>query len=55
MNISEEARIKRNQYYREWRKKNPEKNLKIQQRYWDKKRKEIEIKEKAEKEGCVDG
>lgn len=36
-NISEKARLARNAYIREWRKKNPEKVLAAQERYWEKK------------------
>ena len=35
--MTEEARAARNAYHRKWRKENPEKAKKIQDRYWAKK------------------
>lgn len=35
--LSEEARQKRNAYYRAWRRKNPDKVTAAQDRYWRKK------------------
>ena len=46
--LSEEARKARNEYYRAWRKKNPEKVKQTQEKYWKKKAKEMQ--EQAEKE-----
>ena len=46
--LSEEARKARNEYYREWRKKNPEKVKQAQEKYWKKKAKEMQ--EQAEQE-----
>ena len=43
--LSEEARQERNRYYREWRKRNPEKDLAIRERYWSKKSKRTETPE----------
>ena len=34
MTVTEKARLARNAYYREWRRKNPERNKAIQERYW---------------------
>ncbi|NLD33159.1 MAG: hypothetical protein GX662_13040 [Trichococcus flocculiformis] len=52
--LSEEARKARNEYYREWRKKNPEKVKQAQENYWKKKAKEMqkqkEMQEQAEAE-----
>ena len=46
--LSEEARKARNEYYREWRKKNPEKVKQAQERYWKKKAKEMQAEAEAE-------
>ena len=46
--LSEEARKARNAYYREWRKKNPEKAKQNLERYWMKKA--LERQEREEKE-----
>lgn len=35
--LSEEARAARNEYYRKWCKKNPDKAKAIRERYWEKK------------------
>jgi len=40
MKLSEAAKEKRNQYYREYRKRNPEKIREIAARYWEKKSQE---------------
>lgn len=40
------AREARNRYYREWRKKNPEKVKESNERYWAKKAAEIAAEEK---------
>lgn len=40
MKMSEEARKARSEYFRQWRKKNPEKARQYQQRHWEKKAKE---------------
>lgn len=43
MNSDEKAqalRLKRNEYFRNWRKNNPEKVQKINERFWEKKLKE---------------
>lgn len=37
--MSEEARLKRNAYLREWRKKNKDKVKEINKRYWERKAK----------------
>lgn len=37
MAMTQKAREARNEYYRQWRKKNPEKAREIQQRYWERK------------------
>lgn len=50
--LSESSRKSRNEYYREWRKKNPDKVLAIQERYWEKKRREVELQQE---EGVRDG
>lgn len=52
--LSEEARLARNEYYRKWRKDNPEKALAIQERYWKKKLREIETKKKCEEKKQID-
>ena len=44
-----DAKAVRREYYREWRKKNPEKVRAINERYWTKKA--IEIVRKLESEG----
>lgn len=36
MELTPEARIKRSAYQREWRKKNPDKVIKYQAAYWEK-------------------
>lgn len=38
--MSEEAKKARNEYLREWRKRNPDKVAAIKARYWEKKAKE---------------
>ena len=42
--LSDEARKARNAYARKWRKDNPDKVKKHNERYWEKKAKEIENK-----------
>lgn len=37
MQTAEEERVAKRAYFREWRKKNPDKVLAAQQRYWQKK------------------
>lgn len=39
--MTEEAKKARSDYFREWRKKNPEKQKAIIERYWEKKAKEL--------------
>lgn len=46
---ADEARKARNAYYREWRKKNPDKVRATQMRYWEKKATEAAAKEQPEK------
>ena len=46
--LSQEAKEARNAYYREWRKKNPEKMKRYQEKYWKKKAQKMQ--EQAEKE-----
>ena len=46
--LSQEAKEARNAYYREWRKKNPEKMKRYQENYWKKKAQKMQ--EQAEKE-----
>ena len=43
--LSQEAKEARNAYYREWRKKNPEKMKRYQENYWKKKAQEIQEEE----------
>lgn len=47
MDINEDARKARREYYREWRRKNPERAAKIQVRYWLKKAEEMRSQEAA--------
>ncbi len=35
--LSEEARQEKNQYFREWRRRNPDKVKEAQRRYWERK------------------
>lgn len=44
--LSEEARNARNEYYRAWRAKNPEKVRESNERYWAKKAAEMAAEEK---------
>ena len=46
--ISQEAREVRNAYYREWRKKNPEKMKQYQENYWKKKAQKMQEQEEKE-------
>ena len=46
--ISQEAKEARNAYYREWRKKNPEKVKRAQEKYWMKKVKEMQEQEEEQ-------
>lgn len=46
--ISKEAREARNAYYREWRKKNPEKLKQYQEKYWMKKAQEMQEQEEGD-------
>lgn len=48
--LSEEARKARNAYFREWRKKNPEKVKQANEKYWEKKAQEMQEQEEAEAE-----
>ena len=43
--LSKEANAARNAYFREWRKKNPEKMKKYQENYWKKKAQEMREQE----------
>ena len=47
--LSEKARKQRNEYIKEWRRKNPERAAAITKRYWEKKVAELEAA--AENEG----
>ena len=49
--LSEEARKARNAYYREWRKKNPEKVKQANEKFWKKKAKEMQEQAEQEAEG----
>ena len=49
--MNEIARLARNQYMREWRKKNPEKEKAIKARYWENRaRKEEEARKNGKNE-----
>ncbi len=43
--IKEKARLKRNAYMREWRRKNKDKVREYQENYWERKAKEDELKD----------
>jgi DnaJ-domain-containing protein 1 len=45
--LSEEARELKNEYFRKWRKNNPEKVAAAKKRYWEKKVKELKEKKEA--------
>lgn len=46
--LSEKARKQRNEYIKEWRRKNPERVAEITRRYWEKKVKAAELEAAAE-------
>lgn len=54
MKQSELARRAKNAYYREWRKKNPEKVQAANERYWAKKRKQRTEQKQEQNEGNTD-
>lgn len=43
--LSKEAKEARNKYHREWRKNNPDKVKKHKKTYWEKKARELAVKE----------
>ena len=47
--LQELARKARNQYHSIWQQKNPDKVKQAQKRYWEKKAKELQNKERTEK------
>lgn len=49
MEFSKEAKAKRNEYLREWHKKNPEKSAAIKARYWEKKAAQSGVPEEMKK------
>ena len=48
--LSQEVKEARNAYYREWRKKNPEKMKRYQENYWKKKAQEMREEEENEQQ-----
>lgn len=48
MALSEEARKARNKYMREWKKKNPDKVRRYNERMWEKKAKQLEEQKKEQ-------
>ena len=53
--MSKEAREARNAYFREWRRRNPEKAKRIRQRYWERKAEELKWMEKVKTEVKAEG
>lgn len=48
--LSEKAKKQRNEYIKEWRRKNPERAAAITKRYWEKKVAELEKSAEAKRE-----
>lgn len=48
-NLSEKARELRNEYMREWRRKNPDRVRESKARYWERRAKELEEQEGVDK------
>lgn len=54
-NTTAERKVYLREYHREWRKKNPERIAKIQERYWQRKAAEIRSQEQSAETASADG